>query len=335
MEQADFFLSYNKADVHWAMGIGDWLDQAGYSTILQVQNFVAGSNFVSEMHKAVQQGKRTLAVLSPDYLGAKFPEAEWAAAFAKDPTGENRTLITVRVRDCKPPGLLASIVYIDLVGLNPEDGQRKFLAEIRGSLSGRRHARASSPRRRVHSLAASSTETRSTAAIQQTITGDHNTQVAGDYVENKKVVQKNIVQPDYRHIDEPTAFEVKRLIDFLAESDVLAGRPDSHSGWYSRLYRRYRVTSYKLIPVEFGEDAIQWLRQQVPQQRSKIRRKAPDEWRQQLYKSIWTKAGRLGLEKQDVYDLALRRLSLKVPISSLKELGEQKLKKLYDIIIRM
>jgi len=48
MDQADFFISYNKADVHWATGIGDWLDQAGYSTILQAQDFVAGSNFVSE-----------------------------------------------------------------------------------------------------------------------------------------------------------------------------------------------------------------------------------------------------------------------------------------------
>jgi len=333
MEQADFFISYNKADVHWSTGIGDWLDRAGFSTILQAQDFVAGSNFVSEMHKAVQQGKRTLAVLSPDYLGAKFPEAEWAAAFAKDPTGENRTLITVRVRECKPPGLLASIVYIDLVGLNPTDAQRKFISEIQASLSGRR-ATSLSPRRKSKRVAATP-DAESSGSIRQTIVGDNNTQVAGDYVENKKVLQKNIVQPDHRHIDEATAFEIKRLIDFLAEIDVLAGRSDSHSGWFSRLYRRYRVTSYKLIPVEYGEDAIQWLRQQVPQQRSKIRRKDPKVWQQQLYKSIWAKAGRLGLEKQEVYDLAFRRLALKAPIASLKELGEQKLKKLYDIVIRM
>jgi hypothetical protein len=334
MDQADFFISYNKADVHWATGIGDWLDQAGYSTILQAQDFVAGSNFVSEMHKAVQQGKRTLAVLSPDYLGARFPEAEWTAAFAKDPTGENRTLITVRVRDCKPPGLLASIVYIDLVGLNPSDAQKRLVSEVQASLSGRR-AKASSPRRRTQPTSASPVEAKPSATIQQTIKGNNNTQVAGDYVENKKVVQKNILQPDHRHVDEATAFEIKRLVDFLAEIDVLAGRPDSHSGWYSRLYRRYKVTSYKLIPVECSDDAIQWLRQQVPQQRSKIRRKAPAVWQQQLYKSIWAKAGRLGLEKQEVYDLAFRRLALKAPIRSLKELGEQKLKKLYDIIIRM
>jgi hypothetical protein len=47
------------------------------------------------------------------------------------------------------------------------------------------------------------------------------------------------------------------------------------------------------------------------------------------------KAGRLGLETREVYDLAFRRLALKEPITSLKELGEQKLRKLYDIIIRI
>ncbi len=334
MDQADFFISYNKADVHWATGIGDWLDQAGYSTILQEQDFVAGSNFVSEMHKAVQQGKRTLAVLSPDYLSARFPEAEWTAAFAKDPTGEKRTLITVRVRDCKPPGLLASIVYIDLVGLNLFDAKERLLAEIRASLSGKR-VKNSSRRRQTKTPPPSPAESKSPGSIQQTIEGNNNTQVAGDYVETKKVIQKNIIQPDHRHVDEATAFEIKRLVDFLAEIDVLAGRPDSHSGWYSHLYRRYKVTSYKLIPAEFGEEAIQWLRQQVPQQRSKIRRKAPGIWQQQLFKSIWAKAGRLGMEKQELYDLAFRRLALKEPITSLKELGEQKLKKLYDIIIRM
>jgi hypothetical protein len=332
MDQVDFFISYNKADKLWAEGIGGWLYQAGYSSISQAQDFVAGSNFVSEMHKAVQQGKRTLAILSPDYLGAKYPEAEWAAAFAKDPVGENRGLITVRVRECRPPGLLATIVYIDLVGLNYNDAKEKVIAEIRVSISGRRSP-ASPAAPKLKQVKSKPRKTR--AVIQQTIHGDGNTQVAGDYVENKKVVQRVVIQPDERHIDESTAFEIKRLIDFLAEIDVKAGRPDSHSGWFSRLYRRYRVTSYKLIPTESANDAVQWLRQQVPQQRPKLRRSAPEEWRNQLYGSIWGKARKLAMPKQLVYDLALQRLALKKPISSLKELGEQNLKKLYDILIRM
>ena len=66
-------------------------------------------------------------VLSSAYCGSQFGEAEWRAAFAKDPTGEVGLLLPVRVQECQPPGLLASRVYIDLVGLD-EEAAAKLLA---------------------------------------------------------------------------------------------------------------------------------------------------------------------------------------------------------------
>ncbi len=89
----DFFISYNKADKAMAIAIRAWLEEAGYSTISQAADFHAGSNFVIEMDKAIKDSRKTLALLSADYLDAPFPQSEWAAAFAKDPTGEDRTLI--------------------------------------------------------------------------------------------------------------------------------------------------------------------------------------------------------------------------------------------------
>ena len=50
------------------------------------------------MHEAAAKAERTVAVLSPDFLASKFTQAEWAAAFAQDPTGEKVTLVPVRVR---------------------------------------------------------------------------------------------------------------------------------------------------------------------------------------------------------------------------------------------
>jgi hypothetical protein len=40
------------------------------------------------MQQATSSAQRTVAVLSPAYFGSRFGEAEWRAAFAKDPTGE-------------------------------------------------------------------------------------------------------------------------------------------------------------------------------------------------------------------------------------------------------
>jgi hypothetical protein len=89
----DFFVSYNQADRDWAEWIAWQLEDAGYTTRIQAWDFHAGSNFVVDMDRAARQSRQTIAVLSPDYLAARFPTAEWAAAFARDPTGNDRALL--------------------------------------------------------------------------------------------------------------------------------------------------------------------------------------------------------------------------------------------------
>ena len=84
----DFFISYTHADQRWAEWIAWHLEEAGYHTMLQAWDFLAGSNFVLEMDAAARQATRTIAVLSPDYFSSKFTRAEWAAAFKRDPTGD-------------------------------------------------------------------------------------------------------------------------------------------------------------------------------------------------------------------------------------------------------
>ncbi len=123
----DFFISYNSADVGWAKWI-DWqLRHAGYTTVVQVFDFRPGCNFVVEMERATREAERTVAVLSPEYLDALFTHPEWAAAFARDPKGEQRLLVPVRVRECDLGGLLALIVYVDLVGVEEAEAGATLL----------------------------------------------------------------------------------------------------------------------------------------------------------------------------------------------------------------
>ena len=127
----DFLISYNKADLHWAEWIAGQLEEAGYSTIYQHRDFRPGSNFVVEMQRATAEAKRTIAVLSPDYLAALYTLPEWAASFAQDPTGEEGILVPVRVRQCELEGLLAQIVYIDFVGLDKAAAKEALLAGVK------------------------------------------------------------------------------------------------------------------------------------------------------------------------------------------------------------
>jgi len=126
----DFFISYTGADRGWAEWIAWHLEEKRYTTILQAWDFGAGSNFVVAMHRASIQAQRTLLVVSERSLASGYVEAEWAARFAQDPRGEGRRLLPVRIEACDIGGLLGQIVYVDLVGLEPDQAQAALLAGV-------------------------------------------------------------------------------------------------------------------------------------------------------------------------------------------------------------
>ncbi len=119
-EPIDFFISYTGADTGWAEWLAWCLEVAGYRVVLQAWDIRPGHNFALMMQRGLTAARRTLAVLSPAFLEANYVQPEWAAAFAADAQGLDRKLIPVRVRPCKPKGLLLAIVYVDLVGVRSE-----------------------------------------------------------------------------------------------------------------------------------------------------------------------------------------------------------------------
>jgi hypothetical protein len=127
----DFFISYNKADREKAEWIAWILEEAHFTTVIQAWDFGPGENFVLAMQKAASETKKTIAVLSSDYLQAKFTAPEWAAAFAQDPTGQQRLLIPILVQPVRSTGLLSAIVYIDLVGIDEAEAKARLLSGIK------------------------------------------------------------------------------------------------------------------------------------------------------------------------------------------------------------
>ncbi len=107
--RCDYFISYNLADQVWAEWVGQQAKALGLTVVLQAWDHQAGTNFVAAMHDALQRCTRLLMILSHNYLAARFPQEEWQAAFAL-----GQLIVPVKVDDCKPPGLLAPIAYVDL-----------------------------------------------------------------------------------------------------------------------------------------------------------------------------------------------------------------------------
>jgi hypothetical protein len=127
------FVSYQYRDADWAQWIAWTLEAEGHRVTVQAWDFTAGANFALEMHNAVISADCVIAVLSQNFLNSQFAAAEWAAAFAIDPTGVSRRLIPVRIAPCRPPGLLAQIVYVDLLGLSEAQAASALTQAVDGA----------------------------------------------------------------------------------------------------------------------------------------------------------------------------------------------------------
>jgi tetratricopeptide (TPR) repeat protein len=127
----DFFISYNQADRAWAEWIAWTLEQAGWTTVIQAWDFVG--NWVLQMDRSMRETQRTIAVLSPSYLGALYTFPEWADAFRRDPKGERDLLIPVKVDPVQElEGILAQVAYTDLVGRSEAEARATLLARVEG-----------------------------------------------------------------------------------------------------------------------------------------------------------------------------------------------------------
>ncbi|MFJ8646712.1 TIR domain-containing protein [Streptomyces sp. NPDC093546] len=136
----DFFISYSPADEAWASWIAWTLEEAGYRTVVQAWDFVPGSNFIDFMDRGVSESAAVIAILSRHYERSLYGRMEWQAALRADPETPERRLLTVRVDDIPIEGLLATITYVDLVGVpDAATARTLLLSRVEQALDG--HAR--------------------------------------------------------------------------------------------------------------------------------------------------------------------------------------------------
>ena len=135
--ERDFFISYTQADRAWAEWIAWVLEEDGHKVLIHAWDFVPGSNWIQGMRAGAWKAERTVAVLSPDYLASEFGTAEWEAAWAPDPLGAQRKLLTVRVKDCDRPDFLAAVVSVDLFGISEADARARLRMVVSSAIAGR------------------------------------------------------------------------------------------------------------------------------------------------------------------------------------------------------
>ena len=173
-------------------------------------------------------------------------------------------------------------------------------------------------------------------AQQVTIGGDaENVQVvAGDFIATQRHVTRNAVTPDESHLGAEQVEQVRALI-----SDV-AGRMADETGTpnfaavHRQLQRRFRVSSYLLIPRASFAEAVSFLKQQRAIHRGTLRRRNPPAYGQDLCRTIYARARELGWDRDHLCAFATEHLRLRRPLASLRELGPNQLGMLARMVQR-
>lgn len=185
----------------------------------------------------------------------------------------------------------------------------------------------------------------SQVVVNQKSKGNHSFQVGvnhGTIIKTEKVVRKNevLANPDI-NISQEQAKKIKDMVNSIVEIYEQAGKFKNSSDkgkcfaqtWTS-FNNRFSLTSYLLLPKDKFDEALIWLQKQIAFDHRPILRKANNpQWKKDMYGAIYAKSqNELHLDKQGLYQFAFDKLKLKEPISSLKELSDTRLQKLYKII---
>src|SRR5258708_3372081 len=116
----DVFISYSHQDQDWVRNdLLSKLEEKGLQVCIDYRDFEAGAPSVVEMRRAVTTSRKTLLVLTHDYLKSAWTEFEVLMIQTLDPANRQRRLIPVRREECPLPNEIGYLTFVD--SANPFD----------------------------------------------------------------------------------------------------------------------------------------------------------------------------------------------------------------------
>src|SRR5688572_7542099 len=110
----DVFISYSHVDGQWVSGVlVAKLRDGGLNVLLDETDFIPGASSIENMTNAVKQSRRTLVVLTPEWVGSDWTQFEALITTQLDPSGRDRRLIPIMRKPCKPPEWVGYRSYLD------------------------------------------------------------------------------------------------------------------------------------------------------------------------------------------------------------------------------
>ena len=131
----DAFISYSHEDNAWVRDtLMPCLEGEGLRVCIDFRDFEVGAPSLVNMENAVERSRKTLLVLTPNWVSSEWTEFEALLIQTRDPAGRGRRILPLMVQPCELPSRLQVFTYLDLTDPAQFDSQmRRLVAAIRSA----------------------------------------------------------------------------------------------------------------------------------------------------------------------------------------------------------
>lgn len=111
----DAFISYSSKDKEWVRNILlPRLEQERLRICIDYRNFEIGVTILENIENAVKQSRRTLLVMTPNWVESEWGRFEQFLLQTQDPANTQRRILPLMVQHCEVPERLQMFMYLDL-----------------------------------------------------------------------------------------------------------------------------------------------------------------------------------------------------------------------------
>lgn len=129
----DAFISYSNKDREWVhCSLLPFLEHNGLRVCIDKRDFEIGAPSLVNMENAVERSRKTLLVLTPNWVNSEWTNFEAILVQTKDPAGRRRRTLPLMLESCTLPERLQALTYLDLTEPSQRDIQlRRLIGAIR------------------------------------------------------------------------------------------------------------------------------------------------------------------------------------------------------------
>src|SRR5262245_26874395 len=110
----DVFISYSSKDREWVRGtLLRQIEESGLRAFVDFRDFAPGAPSIAECERGVLKSRKTLLVLTPDYVTSGWTEIENIMVQSIDPANQSRRMIPLLRIECKKPLRIQVFTHID------------------------------------------------------------------------------------------------------------------------------------------------------------------------------------------------------------------------------